>query len=247
MPTANEVLAAASNEQRALNSSRFVPTMPGIVRRVSVENRVYIFNVGPWAHVRELGSTGTFRIPACPEGEEYSTPLAIDAICEEPYPKDEASCVTLPPCGEPGQLTGQGSGLLLAKQIIGDGPFIAKRASFVPYGVFISPKPIPPKTLLAAANVELRKRHLAHIEEARRAFIKDPTNSWGIIQAEWHFVSADALKLSPAECPWRGQVVAAGGRANCPGCGDAYNVGILRHSCGWFFDKAKWEANQAGK
>lgn len=241
MPTATEALTSASNEQRALNSSRYVPGMPEIVRKVSVENRVYVFNVGPWAHTRELGSAGNFHIPACPPDKEYSSPLCIDGLVSEPYPMNEVACTTLPSCGEPGQLTGDGSGLALAKQIIGDGPFISKAKSFVPFGVFISPTPKPSRELLAAARAELEKRHLAHIREANAAFMRDPTNREMVIQPAWHHVSAHALKKSKAECPWLGESLVPGGRENCPGCGAVFNVGILKCACGFILDKPRYD------
>ncbi len=242
MPTANEALAAASTQQRALNSSRYVPTMPGIVRKVSVENRVYIFNVGPWAHVRELGSVGAFRIPACPEDKDYSAPLVIDGLVSEPYPINEATCASLPSCGEPGQLSGEGSGLALAKQIVGDGPFIAKSSRFVPYGVFISPTIRPSKELMAAANAELQAQHLKHVREANAAFQRDPTNREGVIQAAWHVVSAHALRKSKAECPWLGESLAPAGRENCPSCGAVYNVGIMKcKDCSFILDKPRYD------
>ena len=241
MPTAAEALASASNEQRALNSSRYVPTMPEIVRKVSAENRIYIFNVGPWAHTRELGSAGNFHVPACPEGKEHSAPLVIDGLVSEAYPINEVTCTTLPACGEPGQLAGEGSGMALAKQIIGDGPFISKRASFVPMGVFISTTPKPSKEALAAARLELEKRHVAHIREANNAFMRDPTNKEGVIQPAYHFVSAHALKKSAAECPWLGASLAPAGRENCPGCGDPYNVGILKCKCGYILNKPAYD------
>ena len=242
MPTAAEAATAAAADMRALNSARYVPTQPALVRDVSAANRIFIFNVGPWAHTRELGSAGTYRIPACPEDKDYSSPVVIEGLVNEPYPENEATCTMLPACGEPRQLRGEGSGLALAKQIIGEGPFIAKRASFVPYGVFISPTPKPSKELLAAARAELEKRHLAHIREANAAFMRDPTNREGVIQPAWHHVSAHALKKSKAECPWLGESLAPAGREECPGCGTPYNVGILKcRDCNYILDKSRYD------
>lgn len=239
---APEVESVVQQHQRAMNSSRYVPTMPDIIRKVSAENSVYIFNVGPWAHARELGSAGIYRIPACPEGQEYSVPVVIDGIVGEPYPMNEVACVTLPTCGDPRQLTGEGSGLALAKQIIGDGPFISKAASYVKFGVFISLTPKPTKDALAEANATLQRTHLALIREANAAYMKDPTNREGVIQSAWHFVSAHALMKTKAECPWLGDSLAPAGRDNCPGCGAVYNVGLEKCSCGRVLNKAKYDA-----
>ncbi len=241
MITAEEAAAKVSQQQRALNSSRYVPTLPRIFRKVSEENRVYIFNVGPWGHVRELGSAGSFLIPACPEGEKYSVPIVIEGVVGEPYPKDEASCVTLPSCGDAGQLTGEGEGMALAQQIVGQGPHVPPNADYTRFGVFISSTPVPSKAALTAAHEALQKQHLAHIREANNSFMSDPANKWGNIQPKWHTVSAHALKKTKAECPWLGESLAPAGRDNCPSCGDPYNVGIMKCRCGFILDKPRYD------
>jgi hypothetical protein len=229
---APEIETAVMAHQRAMNASRFIPETPEIFRRAAEANRVYIFNVGPWSHVRELGSAGTFRIPACPADRDYSDPLVIDGVVNEPYPINEVECKLI-----------QSEGAQLAGQIIGEGPFIAKSSSFVPYGVFVSTTPKPSKEQLAAANAELQKQHLAHIRQANAAFMKDPSNKDGVIQQNWHFVSAHALKKTKAECPWLGESLAPAGRDNCPGCGAVHNVGILKcRDCGYILDKPRYDA-----
>lgn len=227
-----EIEARIAAEQAVLNGRhRFIPQTPEIFRKASEANRVYIINVGPWAHVRELGSAGTFRIPACPEGREYSDPVVIDGVVDEPYPINEAECKMI-----------QTSGGDLAGQIIGEGPFIPKASSFAPFGVFISPAPVPTKEQIAKANAALQQKHLDHIREANAAFMKDPTNKDGIIQAAYHVVSAHALKKSKAECPWLGESLAPAGRDNCPSCGAVYNVGIMKcKDCGFILDKKRYD------
>lgn len=235
MVSAAEAAAAATQEQRALNASRFIPGTPDLYRQASLAARVYIFNVGPWSHVRELGSAGSFHIPACPPDREHSAPVVVNGVVEEPYPISEAECKQI--------LT---DGRQLAGQIIGEGPHISKAASFAPYGVFISETRVPSAEDLAAASERLQKQHARHIREANEAFMSDPANKLGVIQPAWHFVSAHALKKSAAECRWLGESLKPAERDNCPGCGEVYTKGIMRHSCGWFFDRAKWEANQSG-
>jgi len=242
MLSAVEAEQNALQRQRALNSSRYIPTLPDMFRKVSEENRVYIFNVGPWEHLKEFGSAGNFRIPACPAGREHSDPLCIDGVVGEPYPKDEVSCVTLPVSGKPRQLSGEGEGIDLALQIIGKGPHVPPGADLVRYGVFISRTPKPSKEARSAAWEELQKQHLAHIREANDEFMRDPTNKNGVIQPHWHHVSAHALKKSKAECPWVGESLAPAGRDNCPGCGNVYNVGLEKCACGRVLDKAKYDA-----
>ena len=231
MVSAAEAATSAVQQQRALNASRFVPQDPDIYREAARAHRLYIFNVGPWPHIRELGSAGAFRIPACPAGKDYSDPVVIDGVVGEPYPINEVECKVI-----------QTKGSDLAGQIIGEGPFIPKSASFVPFGVFISPTPKPSKELLAAANAALQQRHLDHVREANAAYMKDPTNKEGVIQSAWHVVSAHALKKTKAECPWLGESLAPAGRDNCPGCGSTFNVGVLKcRECGYILDKPRYD------
>ncbi len=228
---APEIEASVAQHQRAMNASRFIPQEPDIFREASKAHRLYIFNVGPWSHVRELGSAGAFRIPACPAGKDYSEPVIVDGVVGEPYPINEVECKVI-----------QTKGSDLAGQIIGEGPFIPKTSSFVPFGVFISPTPKPSKELLAAANAALQQRHLDHVREANAVFMKDPTNKDGVIQAAWHVLSAHALKKSKAECPWLGESLAPAGRDNCPSCGAVYNVGIMKcKDCSFILDKPRYD------
>jgi hypothetical protein len=154
----------------------------------------------------------------------------VNGVVDEPYPINEVECKMI-----------QTSGAALAGQIIGEGPFVPKSASFVPFGVFISPTPKPPRELLATANAALQQKHLEHVREANAAFMKDPTNREGVIQSAWHVVSAHALKKSKAECPWLGESLTPAGRENCPGCGAVYNVGILKCACGFVLDKPRYD------
>lgn len=233
---APEIEQHMANHVKRMNASRFIPPTLDMYREASEKNRVYIFNVGPWSHSRELGSAGTFRIPACPKDREYSEPIVINGAFEEPYPINEAECKMLT---EPG--------IAVAQQILGEGPHVAPNSSLRPYGVFISPTLRPSKEDLAAATQHLMEKHVSLVAEAAEAYSMGPAAAKDTISPLWHFVSARALKKTEAECPWLGNTQVPKERQNCPGCGEVYTVGILRHSCGWFFDKEKWEANQKGK
>ena len=75
--------------QKAMNKSRVIPETPPMLKDFSRENTVHIWNVGPWDHIRECGSAGTFRIPACPKGEACGGPLSIPGLVEELIPADD--------------------------------------------------------------------------------------------------------------------------------------------------------------
>lgn len=233
---APEVEQSVAQYVRGMNASRYIPETPEMWRKASEENKVYLFNVGPWQHKRELGSAGTFVIPACPADRDYSDPVVVLGVVGEPYPINEAECKVLNTEGKD-----------LAAQIIGEGPHVPKSSSFVPFGVFISTTARPSKDAVDAAKQKLLEKYVELVAEASDAWAMGPVASKETIRHDWHFVAARALKKSEAECPWLGNTQVPMARENCPGCGEVYKVGILRHSCGWFFDKEKWEANQKGK
>jgi len=214
-----------------MNSSRHIPPTPAIYQRVSQENRLFIFNVGPWRHKRELGSAGTFFIPACPEGKDYSDPVIIMGVVEEPYPINEVKCENL--------IT---EGTDLANQVLGEGPFIPKSTSFRPFGVFISNSEKPTKEELAAAKAELAQKYLELVNEASTAFANGHKEAQEVIRPEWHFVAARALRKSEAECPWLGNTQTPAARSECPGCGVVYKVGVIKcKDCGFVLDKPRYD------
>jgi len=225
---APEVEAAILQHQQAMNNSRFIPETPDIYREASEQHRVYIFNVGPWAHARELGSAGTFRIPACPEGREHSEPLVIPGVAEEPYPINEAECKLLTTKGR-----------MLAEQILGVGPHIPHSLSFVPFGVFISDSAKPSKEQLVKAREVLRQRHVEIVSEANREYSKG--HNIAIEQPHWFFMSARALKKTPAECAWLKDSEVPAERQNCPSCGAIYTVGMMKCVCNFILDKPRYD------
>jgi hypothetical protein len=228
--------------QRAMNNSRYVPTMPDIVRRVSEENRIYVFNVGPWRHVREMGSAGNWAIPACPDGKEYSEPVVIDGVMSEPYPMSEVAMSMLPLAAKARQLAGDGEGWDFALQVLGEGPHIPRNASFKPFGVFLSKSNPPQKQEVADARRLLNQKYLELVRSASEAWALGPARAGEVIQASFHHVAARALRKTEAECPWLANTEQLAERADCPSCGAVYSKGIMKcRGCGFILDKARYD------
>src|SRR5690348_12262807 len=87
--TAAEAERSAQRFLRSKNKARRLPEIPGMLKKIAEEQTVHIFNVGPWAHKRALGSLGEFLIPACPKGEPYAAMAPLPGILFEPIPIDE--------------------------------------------------------------------------------------------------------------------------------------------------------------
>lgn len=228
---APEVEQAVLAHQAAMNNSRWTPDTPDIYREASERAKVYIFNVGPWPHKRELGSAGTYFVSACPDGREYSDAVVVNGVVEEPYPINEAENKIIPTRGR-----------LLAEQIIGVGPHVPHSSSLIPFGAFISESPTPSKHEIAQARLKLKEKHLDIVREANEAYSQGPNVANQIIRPEWHFVSARALKKTAAECPWLRDSELPAERNNCPSCADIYTVGQMKcRSCGFILDKKRYD------
>jgi hypothetical protein len=247
--TAQQAAVEVSNYQRAMTGSRYVPDLPDIFKEASEAARIFIFNVGPWPHVREMGSCGIQRIPACPDGKEYSEPIVIEGAEAEPYPINEIECAMKPKAGKPGQLGGAGDGYLYAQQIIGEGPHVPRSSSFVPFGVFISRSNPPAKADLAKAKQVLEAKYLELVRYANEQWGKGPAFQADILnRPEWYFVAARKLGKTEIDCPFLQNSVAPAERAACGNCGKVYEIGIAMCSgCGSILDEEKYIAEARRK
>lgn len=226
---------------QAEQAHRYVPDMDPMVKEASDAHRVYIFNVGPWPHMRALGSSGRYLIPACPEGKEYSEPLVIQGIESEPYPLNETECVMIPKAGRPLQLRGDGQGAILAMQILGEGPMRNRHESIRPFGVFISKTPIPSASDLKDARAALQMRRTELVAEANETWTNDRAHAKDYILTEWHARAARDLGKTVTECPWLGVEQVGAERKKCDSCGTPYEVGIAEcPKCGNPLDEDKY-------
>lgn len=199
------------------HGNRYVPEIPDIVAQLAYDTRIFIYNVGPWELRRELGSPGAAIIRACPEGREYSEPFIVLGVEQEPYPFTETECSMIPKAGKLLQKGGSADGILLAHQILGEGPHLPSGLSFRPFGVFISRTEVPSKEDLSKARAALRERLQLLVKEANDSWA-DGRDKKEVIQKDWHQRAAEMLKKGVAECPWMGDRQTGVERIDCPFC-----------------------------
>lgn len=211
--------------------------IPRMIQKLSDESKVYIFNVGPWKQNQSMGSLGTFYIPECEDGKQYSKPLAIDGLVIEHYPLRENVLDVL--------MDEEGStGWEIAHQIIGIGRQLSPSNSLTRYGIFVSRSNPPAKEDVAKAREALHQHCQILVNEANQSMTEG--NSKDVIRPEQHFVAANILKKTVAECPWLSRQVQQADRATCPGCGTVYAVGIIKcRECEYILDKAKHDKAKA--
>lgn len=227
----NAARMAAAKEAKLMNNSRYIPPMLDMVRQLSEDSKIYIYNVGPWPQQRLLGSLGTYIVRECPDGKEYGEPVELPGIVSELYPINEGEYKRT-----------MEDGMAIAMQILGVGPFLSPHNSFVPYGVFISRSNPPKKEEILEAKKNLRQKFLELVAEADLAFSQGPKMAEETIRPETHYVAARALRKTEAECPWLRNSQLPAERAECPGCGTVYKIGIIKcRDCGFILDKRKYD------
>lgn len=229
--TAADAERSAQRFLRSKNQSRRLPELPPMLKKIAEEQTVHIFNVGPWAHRRALGSLGEFLIPACPKGESYAAMAPVPGIVVEPIPVDERHFELR-----------QEEGRYIAEQVVGIGKMLAPGNSFVKYGVFIAAGKEPTKKELDAARAELRKHYTELVQEARSAYAQGPKEAEATIR-ETHRIAARELNLNDE--PWL-VIANPEARQKCPACGTmAGGEVILCPNCKFIFDEKKYAALQA--
>ena len=210
-----------------------IQKLPSVMKKVSKENQVHIYNVGPWALTRELGSIGSFRIPACPEDKEYVERDPIPGVFEEPIPGEHPDFMEVR----------TEDGRYIAEQILGIGPFMAKRDSFEHMGVFIGsevgPNAKPTKAELSAAKAKLSAYLEELVNDARKAYERGDLREI----VDRHRLAARYLKLEQ-EVWYTTRTAKA--RQECPSCGTALNTNVkICSSCHYVIDKEWFEKNKA--
>ena len=184
--------------------------------------KVYVYNLGPVEHTVERGSAGTFILKACEPGETYALAWTLPSVWRDSFFVEQE------------MKTHSVSGEFMAQDIvhpitapIGAGKtWWSMGANLDDLGVFWTRNNPPTESELAAARqkMEVTYRRMlsmaASIEAAGR--IDDITPLMRI-----------AASYFGEDRSWNKIYKKT---AECPGCGEAAKVGIIRHPCGYVFD-----------
>jgi hypothetical protein len=216
---------AARTEQMRMNSGRRMPTISPLQARASDENKVYIYNVGPFQIPRYMGSNGVYTIPPCPEGKAHSEPLVIPGLVTELVINNEHSMRVQSDDGD-----------YFADQVLGIGVGMKPKESPVHLGAFRSTLNPPGKEEVAEANRLFRDHCQRKVNEMNDAFAIGPEKVKEIKTPE-HVMMARLLGLTETDCPWLKGSAAPANRETCGGCGKPYVVGIERCECGRVLDR----------
>lgn len=183
--------AESAREQRlSIGRQRRVPELPGVIEDAANAHTFHIFNVGPWPHRVNSGSTGYFNIPKCTKGKRYvECTVTIPGIVSELTIKDEFEYNRL-----------MSDGWNFCCEIVGDGRGRDQSQSLRHWGVFPSKNAEPTKDELYQAKKMLEARCAEIVREARDLYATDRKLFSQIVQRQRHFIAAEVLNLTDE--PW---------------------------------------------
>lgn len=156
MPDAATLLGVKINHR--------MPQIPQPIQRLMETDRLYIYNVGPKQHSIPL-SLGTFIIPGCPAGDQYSEPVKFMGRDGIPAIVPQAIVSNVDGTRVEHDWDTKMEGKDLVKDILGFGENDRRR-----YGVFLAASRIPTADEIASANARLEEFYSKLIAEADAAF-----------------------------------------------------------------------------
>lgn len=218
MPSAQEAYAYAlsgNKKKRQQWDPRLEEALP----------KRYIFNIYQKAWDVPLGGLGTFRIPACPEGEPYSKPLVVKGMNRDEYDLGDGQ----------GHMSWNAiPGDQLAKAIVGLdsgspalGTFTTNREW---WGVFLSETPVPTEAQLTEARKKLVALMTMYLEQGDNLAAQGKVADIGANERK----AAQFLnqKRAWAQLPEK--------MDSCPGCGEPIKPGVIKcKECGAILDMDK--------
>ena len=223
--SAEEARQLISQEHARLNNSRRLPPILTKIRALMREDVLYICNVGPWAYSREMGSLGTFIIPAYdaksdPQNFGYAQSAPIPSVFRFSRIIDE---------NEFGWY--EDDGRQVAQEVIGVGFGLAPANSLLNYGVFIPAGKQPTEAELDAARERLSAYYDKLIADARDAYDKGPEERKAVI-TERHLMAARLKGVDEAWVHHRHTQESV----RCRMCGKFNPAGIAKCACGSILD-----------
>lgn len=204
----NVLDAQKAVEQEAVKrNSKIVEKIPTMIRKLSAENKIYIFNVGPQPHSRNLGSLGNFYVPPCGVGEEVSEPLVIDGMVLERITNDMNKMDNR-----------YEEGIDVARDVMFIGRGYTPDLNRENWGLFIHDGPVAPQAKIAAGKKRLHKSYsdlIAQADNLERQNKRDEISNNPI-----YALAAAELGVKR---PWCEESKAMD---SCAACGGTINTGV---------------------
>jgi hypothetical protein len=230
------------SKREAVRVASNIPPMPAPMRAAMERDKIYIFNVGPRAWGRAMGSLGSFLIPACEPGESCSPALSYQG--KPGLPSFLAETVVKTVEGTTVEYVWDFStvGRHLANDIVGIGAYHSPEDDLSPYGVFIAAGPVPTDEEIETANSAMFERYDRLVREADQKHQVNGGMEVGDNGVSYPGITKDhveAVKALGLDRPWakvNRQLVP------CPACErpiPQHAVRCTHSECGAVLDEAK--------
>lgn len=219
MPSDSVVaLREARTKEQELNGSMVYTPDSGMFAH-DPPHKVYIYNLGPIEHRVERGSAGTFILKPCESGESYALAWTLPSVWRDSYFIEQE------------MKTHAVSGEFMAQDICcpitaGGKSWWSFGADLTALGVFWSKSNPPTDAELAAARLKMEttyRKQLSQAASIEAAGRIDDITPLMRIAASYFGEDRSWNKIYKKT-------------SECPGCGEAAKVGIIRHPCGYVFD-----------
>ena len=179
---------------------------------------VYIFSLYPDTIKVDKGSLGTFVIKGCPPGKPYGEPLRLGTVISSTYFDAMTQCMK----------TDDMKAEFVAQDIVkpflgGDWSLGQNRDDF---GIFWTTNEVPTELELQTARGKLEKMFRRQLQLATQL---ETTNRLEFITP----VMRHAANYFKEDRVWNRTYRKM---AECPGCGQPVNPGIIKHGCGYVYD-----------
>lgn len=216
--TPPSVAEQAIAKKQQIGKQRRIPIRLRVVERAK-QNKIHIFNVGPWKMSVNTGSTGQYTIPACPFGTDYVELLTINGETGELEPPFGEIVEELVIKSEDEMTPLQDEGWEFVQQVLGLGRGNKASNALTQFGIFASWEAEPTKEEIAAAKEALTVKCSALCKWAGDTFSTNRDLFSKAVRPEVHFVAAKVLgRDNPIDSPWMTDAKPVG-RIKCKMCG----------------------------
>src|SRR5271165_36491 len=217
-PNRTADVANASVQGRLAKARGRVPPLKLKAIEELKQQKIHIFNVGPWGQIINTGSTGTYLMPLCPPDKDYVEMLVADANGDM-VPPISVIMDELVISSEDSMSRLEEDGYEFAKSMLGLGRGQNPEYALTRFGMFVGEGPKPTKAELLAAKALLLKYCQSVYKQANDLYATDRKQFASVVRPEIHFVAARVLgRDNPQDSPWM-TAAAPVGRVKCKMCG----------------------------
>ena len=190
---------------------------------------IYLFSLYPEVLEKRCGSAGVYRIPACESGQTVSKPHILPSVVRSLY-VDALDGMT-----KSDDVKGEAFAEDLMRPYMAGTPasIWSVGQNWEDFGAFWTRNEVPTEEEIAAARAKLEKTYRSALAEATKL---ETIGRLGDITP----LMRHAATYFEEDRSWNRQFKK---KVECPGCGEPAKAGIIQHSCGYIFDRERYEAN----